>query len=104
MGVAVGQGSSGEEHDEHGATCLMRLHAEGYTRLVELVGGYAEWSKVFTPAGIRRQHGRYTTPGSEVCARALDRCSQRTHAPGPIDPHPSSPGGADITSQRTRSK
>jgi len=68
------QGSSGEAHDEHGATCLQRLHAEGYTSLVELVGGYVEWSKVFTPAGVRRQHGRYTTPGSEVRTRPTETC------------------------------
>eukprot|EP00959_Pyramimonas_sp_CCMP1952_P392245 8219335-Pyramimonas_sp.AAC.1 len=52
------------EEGDYGVRALTQLVEAGYTSLVEVKGGYAGWSKVFTPANKRRQHGKWGTPGS----------------------------------------
>jgi len=55
-------GDGGSRAQERAAEAWARGGLEG---LAELRGGYPAWLEVFSPAGKRRQKGKWGTPGSE---------------------------------------
>lgn len=57
--------SSASGGGDYGKDAISLLVNAGYTDIIELDGGYEAWSKLYTPAGIRRQHGKWGTPGSQ---------------------------------------
>jgi len=55
-------GDGGARSQERVAEAWAQGGLEG---LAELRGGYPAWLKLFSPAGVRRQKGKWGTPGSE---------------------------------------